>query len=153
MYILTNLWGRQTHTLECILWNNPIPGCQGTLNTKHPLKCPGKCLSWNPVFTVYRLSCTYLHTCMHWHAYIHKSTNLIHKSMHTLLHTYVRIYMAVCVCVCQFWLFMIYPGASRAAVEPLMCMKIYRQSYLIASWDECPWGGRNFRKSVYRGTK
>jgi Ca2+-binding EF-hand superfamily protein len=45
----------------------------------------------------------------------------------------------------MFWLFIIYPGASRASLEPFVCMKIYKTNYLIASWEDCPWGGGSLR--------
>jgi Ca2+-binding EF-hand superfamily protein len=45
----------------------------------------------------------------------------------------------------MFWLFIIYPGASRASLEPFVCMKIYKTNYLIASWEDCPWEGGSLR--------
>ena len=41
---------------------------------------------------------------------------------------------------CRFWLFINYPGSSLASVEPFVCQQIYKDNYLIASWDECPYG-------------
>jgi len=40
----------------------------------------------------------------------------------------------------RFWLFVTYPGSSLASVEPFVCQQIYKDNYLIASWDECPYG-------------